>query len=857
MLFEKKARCLWICDEYHNLWTSVGNACKDSGFSVVIKLVELVMNLNYGPWAGQKFYHEILEMSRRYLEAVDDDDPLMVNLAEKVRRDMGSDHDFSEGFVSRIIDELAGARFLQIKGPHVSQTRWFDWMKGFRFWSTWWTLRHIVLLFIGINLGWLTRHQGTVMIEALKGVRPAEGRPQTTAQAKMDASQLRDRCKNSLHVCAVVTGDEGILQHARMVLHLTDSSHEWYSEWAHRLRSRGEALTFSIGLALGTITIPTLIKVMRFWQSYDLMHECGLVTQGLSQMKGVSEEFLLEQDRIAENASRLAWNIITYRIGSLVQSMFMFPKAFAGLLSSSPDHVSWVLHEAKAAHETFQQWSTSTLPWCRQTVRESYMQWTLTKDIMQELSKVDFRKVPDELHAKLKKLFSGFGCTLLSEISFQRDRRCEHERPDKHVTSVKAWHTVVEQQVLSATFNFREVSLDSVAEPNSKGKASLPDSMFRPVHGRQTVDLKAMVSVGKAKFPSFTPESARSMAENLQAARYHIGDLAACSGCWRSQFLYRGCLVWKQKPVKESKLYFSMGAYSTAALLWPAEVFKVGSNRLWGLAEIASAAELRWAAVSKLDEWALLPAVPISPATLWSSNGKQLPHSPPPTLLRQSEKRPIGLLKYGAQNAFFRMRADILDKLAKDELDLSFEQGTYFPQRLLTIVMKILECPQEEALKILESRTFKVDLVSGAESVLESDELQGCLTQAAAKEMNTLLQQLETSKAQEAMFKELLVEKRGAGRKRRAVKFVGDGERAMVPSSFTEFLPLPTSRLYRDTFNGRWIVWYDRHSKWSSSKSWGSGREWPCVLAVLQAVWDHHTDITGEKCHIIGLMPVP
>jgi hypothetical protein len=207
---------------------------------------------------------------------------------------------------------------------------------------------------------------------------------------------------------------------------------------------------------------------------------------------------------------------------------------------------------------------------------------------------------------------------------------------------------------------------------------------------------------------------------------------------------------------------------------------------LWGLAEVSSAMQLRWAAVNNLDDWGILPVEAISPARLWHSQGSKLPAALPGTLLRQAEKRPISILEYGARRGFFRMRAEIIDKLARDELGMAFDAGTSWPRRLLAVVKQVLGCTDEEALKAVEARTFHSDLVSGIDDVLMSDEVQSSLTQCAMKETSDLLEQLHNKKKEEDSFKEFLASLRQSTHKRRrAVKFVGDGERALTPASFS------------------------------------------------------------------------
>lgn len=409
----------------------------------------------------------------------------------------------------------------------------------------------------------------------------------------------------------------------------------------------------------------------------------------------------------------------------------------------------------------------------------------------------------------------------------------------------------IEEQVLSATFSFREVGVDDVGERPMKSQATLPESLFRTRHSAQSVDLRPIVGHGRPPYPSYTPESMRFMAESLIAAAHCMPQLELLGQCWRSQFMYVGCLFWRKSNPKETELWWSLGSHSHSCLLWPAHVVQVEKVRRWCLRDISCVSELRWVTVTSFADWQVLPTEPITLAKLWESLGRRIPPLEVGMVRVQSERRPMPMLAFGAKQCFFDLKADLIDKLGRQEFGLSFSAGEAFPHRLLRVLFAVLGCSKAGALDILEMRSFRQELLANGEEVLQPEGVQDAMTAPAAKEAESLLEKIGRQKQEQLVVQALLRERR-AGRTVRPVKFVGDGEVAPEASNFKRFLPTDRCRIYRDTFNSRWIVFY-KSTKWSTNESWGAGREWPCIVAVLQNVWRHHESVSGEKCPFTGL----
>lgn len=123
------------------------------------------------------------------------------------------DGDFSDNQREWLVSALQEADFLQRKGRHISPTRWFDWNLYFPEWSKAWHQRYMVLVFIGIQAGYLSRQSSIATMRALKknvqssSSAAAASTDQTVAGGKRDIQRIRDKCENGMHVSTLVHGN--------------------------------------------------------------------------------------------------------------------------------------------------------------------------------------------------------------------------------------------------------------------------------------------------------------------------------------------------------------------------------------------------------------------------------------------------------------------------------------------------------------------------------------------------------------------------------------------------------------------------------------------------------------------------
>ena len=112
---------------------------------------------------------------------------------------------------------------------------------------------------------------------------------------------------------------------------------------------------------------------------------------------------------------------------------------------------------------TYQAAKEYTAPFWKQLVQRSPFNWELNLDVVGYLVDSGWQATA-ELLTWLEKVHSELGSTCPVEVSFQKNRMAESQRPGKVVGSMSCWQNPIRSQLLSADFSFREVDVEAVPE---------------------------------------------------------------------------------------------------------------------------------------------------------------------------------------------------------------------------------------------------------------------------------------------------------------------------------------------------------------------------------------------------------
>jgi hypothetical protein len=213
MLFAAELNIILHFDVSHRTWNDLKAALVLSGLWDVVLLMCLVFQMNYGPFEGAAFWRQAQDSCETWRSYHGVDCPLFRALLSRIAKDRGaSDRLWDEDWVKSLVDDIGSGRDADTKGPKVSLSRWLGWEHCFDYWSKDFSLRLLYLLHIGINLGFVDHNAETsiLRLQTLKAPSAEPGK-QGIKEAQASMRPLRDRCKNTLHIVALILSDPACL----------------------------------------------------------------------------------------------------------------------------------------------------------------------------------------------------------------------------------------------------------------------------------------------------------------------------------------------------------------------------------------------------------------------------------------------------------------------------------------------------------------------------------------------------------------------------------------------------------------------------------------------------------------------
>ena len=214
---------MWVVpDPSHRVSNASRRGITHAGLEHVVQFFRVVCNTDYGPYDGVAWWKQQREAAQDYLSKLPTGEcPLFNELLPRIAHDCRqSDRLAEEGFVREVVENLKDMEVWAFKGPKLAFSRWFSLRDCFRHWDRFWHTRLLALVYMGLNMGWLTRTSFTlkvkdVTIPAAKKDPPKAG---TSAAAKTDLDTLRGACSNQLHLSCLLLLLEGLQRKGRPVV---------------------------------------------------------------------------------------------------------------------------------------------------------------------------------------------------------------------------------------------------------------------------------------------------------------------------------------------------------------------------------------------------------------------------------------------------------------------------------------------------------------------------------------------------------------------------------------------------------------------------------------------------------------
>ena len=354
-------------DPWHRLWNDIRNACAGSGFWGTILAMVIVFNVSYGPWNGEKWFN-VITASALELAAVHEDghwDPIFMHFVSRISSDKGDPTTLlTDAQVQELWDGILESKLWLEKGPRVVLTRWCNWLDCMDWFDKSWHERLVAITVSLLRLGVVG--QGTkpyVNIAAAYGDFEEAEADKNTLEAKdfekgkmkenkERLNRLRDKCKNSLHLCWKLMMNSTVLSRGRIVLECTRGLRLWMGEGIISCHTFEGVQGFYVDCAKGGKALASLCSVFKPLGDLSTLDRFGLHTDmlaGSAKYKDLDLDhpMVLAQGEIMQSAIDFVVSQLLERSRGLSLYFWGYPCRLAALLDADKTVVDACLDDAK------------------------------------------------------------------------------------------------------------------------------------------------------------------------------------------------------------------------------------------------------------------------------------------------------------------------------------------------------------------------------------------------------------------------------------------------------------------------------------------------------------------------------
>jgi hypothetical protein len=230
-----------------------------------------VFNISYGPWQNAAFFRDLQNSAADIGQLLDADDPLLLRLWPDVVLDQMGGQDSSVMDASsremreHFLKEFVHDKSFSVKGPKVSVSSWFSWMKAQTFWDKHWHTKALAIIHIAMHQGWSSsaagfwEHPQMTPRQALQEQASSSTGPSAANKAKAGFNALRTKSHNTLHAVGRLMIDKELVSMTRMIAMAANPEYTYFSKMQRELKGPGASLEFSCTWALWG-WLPTLVQ---------------------------------------------------------------------------------------------------------------------------------------------------------------------------------------------------------------------------------------------------------------------------------------------------------------------------------------------------------------------------------------------------------------------------------------------------------------------------------------------------------------------------------------------------------------------------------------------------------------------
>jgi hypothetical protein len=725
----------------------------------------------------------------------------------------------------------------------------------------------LVLFALGLEQGWInTNNTKQRIMESmdshdLAAFAATDGTKESTKESAEKMQKLRDNCRNALHTSLMAMMQPGFFFDLGVMNFATLPLRRWHGDVACTLKSPAASLAWYEMMAkMGddcTLN-KALCEVMQPCDRDEALVKLGFLMRAegpamAKQLQDWTSPVRLSQLIMAKKLWNLNVHIVHQFLVGFSWCYMSYPGKFAKLLTTSE------VERAQAWNDCWLDWlafkaaqQRRGAPW-KNFVKRSCFNWASVREVFMA-AETNQGRLDDSILAHVRRVFEFQGCEGSTEVAFQQIKAAERDAHNGRISPAQVWRRPVQWGLFENRYEFQVIDPSTVRD-NDVIKAKLPTTLYKPSEATSSMNFKDLPGYGPPSWPTFSAASYNIIAGQTAHMRYCMDNDCWEEGAvaWRSEFLQPGIVV--ESP--EGVIALVLGTCPPMVLLWPCEVMVIGGANFFGLK-----GKVQWMPCLSLDTWEGYPTECALPLDAMQANDGQTNNGP--TVFARQLGDKMTIIKFAATAGFWNLPMVAIKRLARNDLGLEVSDADD-AQNTFQVIQAILECDDEEACWCLERRCehFASLSLNDVDHLLNTPECLDAIDEHDRKEAkshaertihNEVAMKELTSTVAAKMARAVAAKKR---RKKMPRTELPSDEAAYGQDFVMNLLP-PHSRIFKDHYNSRWLLWYRSpglrvHGPWrSKSRSWMQRGHAEAVKQLLSMAWQHAM-LFGEICPIEGL----
>ena len=258
----------------------------------------VMLNLDHGPWAGHKWFAEMVAGAEEYMRVSSSDDPIFASLLPHIVLETGMSMVDVNTKAQR--DELfkSLSPAVQHKQDKVGTSRWFQFIHAMESFLKIWSRRQCIGLSCSLQLGLFAKGAAVLKVHLKPRDADKDVEKSSTKEDMAEVQRARSAAKNTMEFVTAMLADRNLFSRFSIIVTCARPSLELYHEYNVNNRSAKESLKWNQDRAmdLGLPCINATIELLGDVGLWDKIGVIRSVNCAFTRLR-FAEDHPVERDR--------------------------------------------------------------------------------------------------------------------------------------------------------------------------------------------------------------------------------------------------------------------------------------------------------------------------------------------------------------------------------------------------------------------------------------------------------------------------------------------------------------------------------------------------------------------------------